>query len=235
MEPTLEPSAPDPLSEACEGLLEAYARGLFPMGEPGGSVSWYDPDPRGVIPLDPGGLRVSRSLRQRVRSAVFEITSDAAFERVIRACAQPRPGKDGGETWIDERFVTLYTALHRRGHAHSIEAWSTEPDGTRRIVGGLYGVHLGGLFAGESMFSRPELGGTDASKVCLVHLVSHLRARGFALLDTQFQNDHLERLGCVEIPRSAYHEKLGDAIGRDTPWGSLDADAVGSMPEIAVR
>ena len=205
------------------------------MGEPGGAVSWYDPDPRGVIPLGVGGLRVSRSLRQRVRSGVFEITSDRAFGRVMRECAKPRVGKAGGETWIDERFVTLYSALHARGSAHSVEAWRRDERGEPRLVGGLYGVHLGGLFAGESMFSRPELGGTDASKVCLVHLVGRLRARGFALLDTQFQNEHLARLGCVEIPRSDYHVRLRGAIGMRSSWGEDDPDAALSMPEIAVR
>ena len=229
------PHIHDGLDKACSDLLEAYARGLFPMGEPDGSVSWYDPDPRGVIPLEPGGLRVSRSLRQRVRSGVFQITSDGAFEDVIRACAEPRPGRDGGQTWIDERFVTIYTALHRRGRAHSVEAWRVDGDGRRRLVGGLYGVRLGALFAGESMFSRPLLGGTDASKVCLVHLVAHLRARGFTLLDTQFQNDHLARLGCVEISRDAYHGRLRDAIARDVAWGAFDPDRAGAMAEIAVR
>lgn len=233
---TAPPTPPpgDGLDGACQALLGAYERGLFPMGEPGGSVSWYDPDPRGVIPLTPGGLRVSRSLRQRVRSRAFEVTSDTAFERVIRECARPRPGREGGETWIDERFVTLYTALHRRGRAHSVEAWRVDASGERALVGGLYGVHAGGLFAGESMFSRPGLGGTDASKVCLVHLVGRLRAQGFTLLDTQFRNDHLSRLGCVEIPRGAYHERLGEALAIEAAWGQWDSARAGSMPEIAV-
>ncbi len=232
MPPEPTPPAPDPLEHACDGLLGAYAQGLFPMGEPGGDIHWFDPDPRGVIPLGPGGLRVSRSLRQRVRSGVFEVTSDEAFGRVIRACAAPRPGRDGGETWIDEPIVAVYGALHARGHAHSVEAWTRRCDGSRALVGGLYGVHLGGLFAGESMFSRPELGGTDASKVCLVHLVAHLRARGFTLLDTQFQNDHLARLGCVEIPRDDYLSQLESAISINPPWDGFSPEHAETMPEV---
>ncbi|MFI4898155.1 MAG: leucyl/phenylalanyl-tRNA--protein transferase [Phycisphaerales bacterium JB059] len=217
---------------ACRTLLEAYAVGLFPMGEPGGALHWFDPDPRGVIPLEPGGLRVSRSLRQRVRSGRFEVTSDEAFGEVIRACAAPRPGRDGGETWIDERIIALFDALHDRGHAHSVEAWVRSASGGRTLVGGLYGVHLRGLFAGESMFSRPEQGGTDASKVCLVHLVAHLRERGFTLLDTQFQNDHLRRLGCVEIPRETYRRRLEAAMSAETDWGDPDPARVLDMPEV---
>ncbi len=223
---------PDSLDRACRGLCEAYSDGVFPMCEPGGEVYWYDPDPRGVIPLTPGGVRVSRSLRQRVRSGVFEITTNRAFERVIRACAQARPGRDGGESWIDERIIALYCAMHARGHAHSVEAWRTGGDGSRVLVGGLYGVHLGGLFAGESMFSRPQLGGTDASKVCLVHLVAHLRAAGFTLLDTQFHNDHLARLGCVEIPRDEYRRRLGEALARQAAWGELKVERAMAMAEI---
>ncbi len=217
---------------ACQTLLDAYAEGLFPMGEPGGALHWFDPDPRGVIPLEPGGLRVSRSLRQRVRSGAFEVTSDEAFGAVIRACAAPRPGRDGGETWIDERIIALYEALHQRGHAHSVEAWVRDASGARTLVGGLYGVHLRGLFAGESMFSRPEAGGTDASKVCLAHLVAHLREHGFTLLDTQFQNDHLQRLGCVEIPRAAYRRRLEAALDVETRWGELNPARVLGAPEI---
>jgi len=233
--PTKEQNHPDPLDEACRALLGAYSEGLFPMGEPGGEIHWFDPDPRGVIPLESGGLVVSRSLRQRVRSGSFEITSDRGFEQVVRACAAPRPGPDAGETWIDDRIIALYLALWERGHAHSVEAWRPQADGTRALVGGLYGVHLGGLFAGESMFSKPDLGGTDASKVCLVHLVSHLRERDFTLLDTQFQNDHIARLGCVEITRETYRERLGGALSLETSWDELDPDRTLEMPEISGR
>lgn len=184
----------------------------------GDGIAWYDPDPRGIIHLDSDGLIVSRSLRQRVRNQRFRVTTDTAFSEVIRACAHPRG--DEGE-WIDARIIDAYERLFAAGHAHSIEAWLDCTDGTTVLVGGLYGVHLRGLFAGESMFSRPRLGGTDASKVCLVHLWHHLCARGFTLLDTQFTNEHIASLGGVEIPREAYHQKLGAALQISTAWGEL--------------
>jgi len=239
--PPERPPNPNPPEEddraVAEMLLNAYAQGLFPMAEPGGEIYLFDPDPRGVIPLDRpvngGGLRVPRSLRQRVRSGRFAITTDRAFSDVIRACATPRPGEPDG-SWIDGRIIAMYEALHRLGFAHSVEAWlmpdprgapGSSPVGRASrlpdpptLVGGLYGVHLRGLFAGESMFSRPDLGGTDASKVCLVHLWRHLRARGFTLLDTQFTTPHLERLGVVEISREAYHSQLKQAMDRATSW-----------------
>jgi len=205
--------------ELVRGLVEAYAEGLFPMGDPdSGGVAWFDPDPRGIIPLEPGGFRVVRSLRQRVRSGRFRVTSNRAFARVISACAAPR--EDDG-VWISKPIVDAFCLLHRHGHAHSIEAW-LETDQGEELVGGLYGVSVGGLFAGESMFSRPDLGGTDASKVCLVHLVGHLRRQGYTLLDTQFSNPHIARFGCVEIPRTAYHKRLADAVGRAVAWGSFE-------------
>lgn len=225
------PKPPDePPNEPCLALLDAYRAGVFPMPEPGGPVRWYDPDPRGIIPIeagDPaGGVRVSRSLRQRVRSEPFQITADVAFERVIRACAQARPGQTGHECWIDERVVYAYTRLHELGHAHSVEAWVERGEGEgRALVGGLYGVVVGGVFAGESMFSRADLGGTDASKVCLVHLAAHLRRRGFALLDTQFWTPHLGSLGCVAISRDEYRRRLARAIELPAAWGEFHADA----------
>ncbi|GAB4384716.1 MAG: leucyl/phenylalanyl-tRNA--protein transferase [Phycisphaerales bacterium] len=198
------------------GLLEAYRHGLFPMADPlSRMIRWYDPDPRAIIPLEPGAFRVPRSLRQRVRSGRFQITSDTAFERVIRACARPEKPE---ECWIDASIIEAYCTLHRHGHAHSIEAWLAGPEGRLRLVGGLYGVALGGLFAGESMFSRPDLGGTDASKVCLVHLVGHLRRRGYLLLDTQFSNPHMARFGCREIPRLDYHRLLRAAVQASCSW-----------------
>lgn len=222
------------------GLLNAYAQGVFPMADPesgpetetgpgpgsGGSIGWYDPDPRGILPLRDGGLRVSRSLRGRVRADRFRVTTDTAFGAVIRACAAPRSDPDNG-CWIDDRIIDAYERLHEAGHAHSIEAWLDPgrepgcPDRPARLVGGLYGVHLGGLFAGESMFSRPDLGGTDASKVCLVWLWHHLRARGFTLLDTQFTTDHVRTLGGIEISRTDYHARLARAVGVRTEWGEL--------------
>lgn len=210
--------------ELVDGLLAAYQAGVFPMGgergplgEPG-PIMWYDPDPRAIIPLN--GLRVPRTLRQRVRSGRFRITSDTAFERVLAACAASRPGRE--ETWIDARIASAYAALHRAGHAHTVEAWLDTDDGPF-LVGGLYGVSVGGLFAGESMFSVPEHGGTDASKVCLVHLVAHLRRRGFALLDTQFITTHLARLGAIEIPRTEYRVRLKRALTIDAVWTPFEA------------
>lgn len=193
-----------------ELLLRAYARGIFPMADPHtGKIDYYSPDPRAVIPL--ADFHVPRSLARVARSGVFELRSDTAFEAVIRACAEPRPGRR--ETWLNERLIRAYLELHARGFAHSVEAWR---DG--RLVGGLYGVHLGAAFFGESMFSRPEAGGRDSSKVCLAALVSWLRAGGFHLLDTQFVTPHLARFGCVEIPRERYLERLEEALERRGRW-----------------
>ncbi|MHC4219230.1 MAG: leucyl/phenylalanyl-tRNA--protein transferase [Planctomycetota bacterium] len=194
-------------------LLWAYGRGWFPMADPETSgINWYSPDPRAIFPLD--GFHVPRNLAREVRRGRFDVASDTAFESVMRACGSPR--KEDDLSWIDERMISAYVGLHRVGHAHSIEAWS---DG--RLVGGLYGVHLGGAFFGESMFARPELGGSNASKVCLVHLVAWLRHRGFVLLDTQFTTDHLEQFGCVEIHRGHYLALLADAVDREVTWGEF--------------
>jgi leucyl/phenylalanyl-tRNA--protein transferase len=178
-------------------LLAAYRTGLFPMklGR-GGPIGWWSPDPRGIIPLD--GLHVSRSLRRSCRK--YETSVDRAFEDVMRACADER--RPGG--WIDESFVEAYTRLHELGWAHSVEAWSE--DG--KLVGGVYGVAINGLFAAESMFHRA----TDAGKVALVALVDWLRERGAKLLDVQWVTPHLETLGAVEIPRARYLELLREAI-----------------------
>jgi leucyl/phenylalanyl-tRNA--protein transferase len=209
----------DPENPSVELLVWAYERGAFPMVDPeSGRIGWYSPDPRAVLPLD--GLRVSRSLRRVVRAGVFEMRTDTAFEAVMRECAEPRPGRE--QTWIDERLIELYTELHRSGRAHSLEAWR---DGA--LVGGLYGVHLGAAFFGESMFSRPERGGTDASKVAFVHLVALLRQKGFVLLDTQFATAHLERFGVIEIPRAHYLEALAPALRVRAIW-----PAPGALPPI---
>jgi len=195
-----------------ELLIRAYTRGIFPMVDSRTrEIVWLSPDPRAILPL--GGLRVSHSLARTLRRGTFEIRSDTAFERVMRECAAARAGRES--TWIDERLVQAYTGLHALGLAHSVEAWREG-----ELVGGLYGVHVGAVFCGESMFSRPELGGTDASKVCLVRLVEWLGQGGFQLLDVQFQSAHLARLGCVEIPRDAYLECLGRALRR---WGTWPA------------
>ncbi|MBT8486029.1 MAG: leucyl/phenylalanyl-tRNA--protein transferase [Phycisphaerales bacterium] len=173
-----------------------------------GTIEWFSPDPRGVIPLET--FHVPGSLGRVWRRSMFTIRASTCFETVMRACAAPRP--DGG-SWIDERLIAAYVALHETGHAQSVEAWRGE-----RLVGGLYGVNIAGAFFGESMFVRPDDGGTNASKLCLIALVHHLRERGFTLLDTQFWNPHLDQFGCVEITRDAYHERLADALGRSVEW-----------------
>lgn len=180
-------------------LLDAYAQGIFPMADGSGRIGWYTADPRGVLEHD--DLHVSRSLRAVLRRDVFTIRLDTAFEDVMRACAAPRADAEG--TWISEEFVKAYTGLHRQGHAHSVEAWRNE-----RLVGGLYGVSIGGAFMGESMFAREA----NASKVCLVALVTRLRQRGYVLHDTQMVTPHLQRMGATLIPRKVYQERLRLAL-----------------------
>jgi leucyl/phenylalanyl-tRNA--protein transferase len=178
-------------------ILAAYRAGLFPMPVRRRTLGWWSPDPRGVLPLD--GLRVSRSLRKAVGR--FEIRVDTAFEEVIDACAdRRRPG-----AWIDRDVRRAYVGLHRAGWAHSVEAWDDEG-----LAGGLYGLAVDGLFAGESMFHHR----TDASKVALVGLVERLRSAGTHLLDVQWATEHLRSLGVTEVSRVRYHELLGDALGR---------------------
>lgn len=182
-------------------LLKAYSVGLFPMAEDASdpTLYWVEPEMRGIIPLD--GFHVPRSLAKVVRQGRFHITVNAAFGAVMRACADPAAGR--GKTWINRTILELYAELHRMGHAHSVEAWDDD-----QIVGGLYGVSLGRAFFGESMFARKR----DASKVCLVHLVERLKARGFVLLDTQFTTDHLKRFGAIDVPRSDYEQMLAEAL-----------------------
>jgi leucyl/phenylalanyl-tRNA--protein transferase len=188
-------------------LLGAYAQGLFPMAERRDSAGlyWVSPEKRGIIPLD--GFHVPHRLARTVRSGRFAVTADRAFGEVMVACAQPAEGRE--ESWINDEILRLYTALFADGHAHSVEC---RQDGA--LVGGLYGVSLGGAFFGESMFSHV----TDASKVALVHLVEALRRGGFTLLDTQFLTAHLARFGAVEIPRRRYLELLEAALGREAAW-----------------
>jgi leucyl/phenylalanyl-tRNA--protein transferase len=189
---------PDPLDPAL--VVRAYREGLFPMAVEGGSIGWFSPDPRGIMPLD--AFHVPARLARTLRTHPFEIAVNRAFESVIRACAA-RP--DDG-TWISEDIVECYVALQRLGLAHSVEAWR---DG--RLVGGLYGVHLGGAFFGESMFHHE----TDASKAALVALVDRLQRRNFSLLDTQWVNPHLVQFGAIEIPRADYLRRLKQAVGKD--------------------
>ena len=178
-------------------LLQAYAQGVFPMAEARDDTRlyWFDPTARGVMPLD--GFRLSRSLARRIRSGVFQVTFDRAFAEVIDGCA------DRPSTWINTEIRKLFIALHDQGQAHSLEVWQ---DGA--LVGGVYGLRIGGCFCGESMFSRR----TDASKVALAYLTTHLAACGFTLFDTQYLTDHLASLGGVEIPRRAYRAALRAAL-----------------------
>lgn len=201
-------------------ILRRYAQGWFPMAESRDApAQWVQPNRRALIPLDES-FRIARSLRARVRSKKFVVCCDTAYEQVIRACAEPGPGRT--ETWINDDIVAWYTLLHRTGHAHSIEAYLPAPGGSLTLVGGLYGVTLGGAFCGESMFSRPAQGGTDASKVCLVHLVHHLRRAGFTLLDAQIQNAHTDQFGAVQVARTKYLKMLAEARGKIVAWPPFD-------------
>ena len=201
-------------------LLAAYREGAFPMGE-GDRVGLYRPDPRAILPVEQ--LRLPRSLRAVLRAGRFQIRSDTAIEAVLRACAEPGPGRE--ETWLTPPLLEAYLALGREGHVHTVEAWLEPEEEPRSLVGGLYGVAIGGLFAGESMFSRPAEGGTDASKVCLAHLQGHLRRQGFALHDVQFLTPHLVRFGAVEIPGDRYLALLEEAVALEASWGEFDAHA----------
>lgn len=189
--------SPYPPPIPVEMLLLAYRSGIFPMADSRDDpeIFWVEPRERAIIPLDT--FRPSRSLAKAVRQDRFRVTCDTAFERVMTACAAPRP--DHPESWISERIIASYRALHAIGHAHSIECWQ---DGV--LVGGLYGVSFDRVFCGESMFSTAS----DASKVALVWLVALMRRAGFALLDCQFMTDHLGSLGAMEIPQADYIERL---------------------------
>lgn len=207
-------------AKTVETLLKAYESGYFPMGDNSqpGPIRWLSPDPRGIIPLtEDEGLHLPRRLRERVRSGRFEVTTDESFSEVVKACAAPRPPPGEQTSWIDDRILAAYTIMHELGHAHSIEAWLGTGE-SRRLVGGLYGVHIGAAFFAESKFHRADLGGTDASKVCLAHLITHLRRRGFLLLDVQLWNPHLDQFGCEEVPRALYMAKLGQAIRARAEW-----------------
>ncbi len=169
------------------------------MAHDDGQLYWHQPDPRAILPLD--SFHISRSLARTLKKGTFEVRRDTAFTAVIQACAAPALGRES--TWINDDILEAYNNLHRLGYAHSVETWR---DG--ELVGGLYGVALHGFFAGESMFSRQ----TDASKVALVHLVAHLRARGFELLDVQYMTTHLHGLGAVEISATQYQQHLHRAL-----------------------
>ena len=231
----------EPLSPTI--VLEAYTLGAFPMADArDGEVSWYTADPRAILPLamnrgeefeisegacgegtrsltapgcaarserlsTSGGMHVPRSLTKFMRRQPFELTHDQAFEQVIYQCAQPREHSPG--TWINDQIIDVFCQLHKTGHAHSVEAWQSD-----QLVGGIYGLAIGGAFFGESMFSKVS----NASKVCLVHLVEYLQASGFVLFDVQFHNNHLEQFGIIEIPGKVYLKCLQQALAVEATW-----------------
>ncbi|NGO39990.1 leucyl/phenylalanyl-tRNA--protein transferase [Limisphaera ngatamarikiensis] len=181
-------------------LLLAYRSGIFPWTD--NPITWWSPDPRAIFEFD--RVHIPRSLRRLLRKNPFTITRDRAFRQVMEGCAQPAPGRE--ESWVTPAFIMAYTRLHELGHAHSVEVWQNG-----ELVGGVYGVAIGGFFAGESMFHRVR----DASKVALIHLLQHLRERGFVLFDTQMATPVTRLLGAVEIPREEYLRRLADALRKD--------------------
>ena len=182
-------------------LVSAYTHGWFPMAGDDAVIRWYSPDPRGIIPLD--SFHIPARLARVVRSRRFEVRIDESFSEVIRACAEAERDPEDSGSWISDEIAESYRALHASGIAHSVETWR---DG--QLVGGLYGVAIGGAFFGESMFHRA----TDASKVALVALVDRLRQRGYRLLDTQWVTDHLVQFGAVEIRRAEYLKLLDESL-----------------------
>jgi leucyl/phenylalanyl-tRNA--protein transferase len=201
-------------------LLRAYAAGIFPMADSAEEpeLFWVDPERRGILPIE--GFHLPRRLRRTLRNGPFAIACDQDFTAVIRGCAEATAARP--KTWINDEIVRLYSALYRQGFAHSVEVWHEAS-----MVGGLYGIALGGAFFGESMFSRA----TDASKIALAHLVARLKIGGFRLLDTQFLTAHLTHFGAIEIPRAAYRRRLDRALAASAyfPTGALDGAAVVSL------
>lgn len=195
-------------------LLRAYAYGVFPMAEGRASdeLFWIDPELRGILPLH--SFHLPRRLKKTIRQQPFEVRCDTAFRQVMEACAASRPGREG--TWINEQILDLYTELHEKGFAHSVECWQG-----KKLAGGLYGVSLGAAFFGESMFSLER----DASKVALVYLAARLKHGGYKLLDTQFVTAHLSQFGVIEIPRPDYKVLLNAAVTAQADFYSLPLDA----------
>jgi leucyl/phenylalanyl-tRNA--protein transferase len=199
-----------------EILLLAYRQGVFPMQEAGDPVCWWSPNPRGIFDIKT--FTISRRLARTVRSGKFQITFDECFAEVVHGCSEREEG-----TWITPEMIEAYVGLHRLGYAHSVEVWSNG-----LLVGGVYGVAIGGFFAGESMFYRVR----DASKVALVHLFAHLRQRGFVLFDTQIVNDHTRTLGAYEISRSEYLRWLRKALDMSVSFYPLPLEASSSVLEL---
>ncbi len=183
---------------SAEDLIYGYVHGVFPMAEKDGTLYWYSPDPRAIIPIDT--YKVSRSLRPVINKGFFDVKIDQCFEAVMRHCAAPR--RYERETWISEGLITAYSELHKMGHAHSVECYR---DG--ELVGGLYGVSIGAAFFGESMFHLVS----NASKIAFHYLIQILKAGNYRLLDTQFMNPNVQRYGAIEIPREDYLKKLRKA------------------------
>lgn len=216
--PPLEHALSDPNGLLAAGgdlspqrLLDAYSKGIFPWFNEGEPILWWSPDPRMV--LFPDELKISRSLRKTLKKDHYQIRTDCSFSQVMHACALPRKGQAG--TWIHPEMIAAYTALHEMGWAHSIETWM---DGV--LVGGLYGVSLGQVFFGESMFSRVP----DASKIAFVHLVKQLQYWEFDLIDCQVKTGHLASLGAREISRIAFSQKLDTLLARVEPAGKWNFD-----------
>jgi leucyl/phenylalanyl-tRNA--protein transferase len=197
-------------------LMEAYAQGIFPWFGSEDPLLWWSPDPRMVLFVSE--LRISRSLRRVIRSGRFRVTMDAAFPAVIAGCAAPRPGQEG--TWITPEMTTAYCQLFELGHAHSVEAWVDD-----RLAGGLYGVGLGRMFFGESMFS----GESDASKVAFVHMAAQFGRWGMPLIDCQMPTSHLASMGAREIPRTEFLDLVQELIPRTPPTWRLDDDLTATM------
>jgi leucyl/phenylalanyl-tRNA---protein transferase len=204
-----------------EVLLKAYACGIFPMAESADdpALYWIEPDMRGIIPIE--GFHVSSRLARTVRSTPFMVWVDRDFDAVVDGCAEAKD--DRARTWINERIRKIYRSLFDHGHAHSVEVYDGE-----NLVGGLYGVSLGGAFFGESMFHRAR----DASKIALVHLVARLRAGGYRLLDTQYVTDHLKTFGAVEVAKRRYHKMLEEAIASDGDFAALAIERPVSGEEV---
>lgn len=184
-----------------ERILAAYHNGIFPWFNPGDPILWWSPSPRTVI--YPNQLHISRSLQKAIRKKIYRVTFDTAFDQVIRSCAAPRHNASG--TWISAEVIAAYNEIHRRGFAHSVEVWRDDADKTE-LVGGLYGLALGQVFFGESMFSRAD----NASKVGFAYLADHLHTWQFKLIDCQVANDHLFSLGAIEIAREEFQQILLD-------------------------
>lgn len=204
-------------------LLQAYRAGVFPMAErrDDPNLFWVSPEARGILPLDK--FHLPKRLARTVRSDRFAVKTDTAFEEVMKLCAAPGPGRT--ESWINAEILSLYSALHRDGHAHSVECWREG-----ELVGGLYGVKIGAAFFGESMFSHER----DASKVALAHLAARLIAGGFRLLDAQFITSHLTQFGAIEIPRAAYMAYLADAVERQAVFYRPESSGSSGMASLAV-